>query len=143
MRPQCSKLHSASSTSYDRLARGIGIGIFVIPTEVEGSRAVCGAQAITSASHPRPSAVLVYSGYDPDGPMRQFYVYILSSRSGVLYVGVTSDLQRRMYEHKHGLIEGFTRTYAIKRLIYYEQFDEPLTAIEREMSLPRIRGHSG
>ena len=71
--------------------------------------------------------------------MRQFYVYILSSRSGVLYVGVTSDLDRRLYEHQHGLIEGFTRKYGIKRLVYYEQFDDPLTAIEREKQIKRWR----
>ncbi len=42
------------------------------------------------------------------GPTRQFYVYILSSPSGVLYIGVTSDLERRLYEYQHGLSEGFT-----------------------------------
>ena len=71
--------------------------------------------------------------------MLQHYVYILLSRSGVLYVGVTSDLQRRMYEHKHGLIEGFTRKYGVKRLVYYEQFDDPLTVIEREKQIKRWR----
>jgi putative endonuclease len=42
-----------------------------------------------------------------------------------------------MYEHKHGLIEGFTRKYGVKRLVYYEQFDDPLTAIEREKQIKR------
>jgi putative endonuclease len=71
--------------------------------------------------------------------MRQFYVYILSSRSGVLYAGVTSDLERRLYEHQHELIDGFTKKYGIKRLIYSEVFDEPLTAIDREKQNKRWR----
>jgi putative endonuclease len=71
--------------------------------------------------------------------MRQFYVYVLSSPSGVLYVGVTSDLERRLYEHQHQLSDGFTKTYGIKRLIYYEVFDEPLSAIDREKQLKRWR----
>ena len=71
--------------------------------------------------------------------MRQFYVYILSSRSGVVYVGVTSDLERRLDEHQHELIDGFTRKYGIKRLIYYEVFAEPLSAIDREKQLKRWR----
>jgi len=69
--------------------------------------------------------------------MRQFYVYILSSRSGVLYIGVTSDLPRRLYEHQHGMIEGFTKKYGIKRLIYFEAFDDPRTAIDREKQIKR------
>ena len=54
-------------------------------------------------------------------------------------VGVTSDLERRLYEHQHELIDGFTRKYGIKRLIYYEVFDEPLTAIDREKQTKRWR----
>ncbi|MBV8054201.1 MAG: GIY-YIG nuclease family protein [Deltaproteobacteria bacterium] len=71
--------------------------------------------------------------------MRQFYVYILLSRSGVLYVGVTSSLERRVYEHQHGLLGGFTSKYGIKRLMYCEIFDNPLTAIEREKQIKRWR----
>jgi putative endonuclease len=71
--------------------------------------------------------------------MRQFYVYILSSRSGVLYIGVTSNLERRLYEHQHGLIDSFTKQYGIKRLIYYEMFDDPLSAIDREKQIKRWR----
>lgn len=69
--------------------------------------------------------------------MRQFYVYILSSRSGVLYAGITSDLDPRLYEHQHGVIEGFTKKYRIKRLIYFEVFDDPVTAIAREKQIKR------
>ena len=69
--------------------------------------------------------------------MRRFYVYILGSRSGVLYIGITSDLERRTYEHQHSVVEGFTNRYGIKRLLYFEEFDDPLTAIAREKQLKR------
>ena len=52
---------------------------------------------------------------------------------------MTSDLERRIYEHQHGLIQGFTKKYGIKQLVYYDQFDNPLTAIEREKQLKRWR----
>jgi putative endonuclease len=71
--------------------------------------------------------------------MRQFYVYILSRRSGVRYLGVTSELERRLYKHQHELIDSFTKNYGIKRLIYDEVFDEPLTAIDREKQIKRWR----
>ena len=69
--------------------------------------------------------------------MRQLYVYFLSSRSGVLYIGVTSALPRRRYEPQHGMIEGFSKQYGIKRLIYFEMFDDPVTAIGREKQIKR------
>ena len=61
------------------------------------------------------------------------YVYIMTrERNSVFYVGVTNDLIRRVYEHKIGLIEGFTKTHHIKTLVYYEQFDDIYLAITRE-----------
>lgn len=64
------------------------------------------------------------------------YVYILASdRNGTLYIGVTSDLPRRMYEHKNGLLDGFTKTYDVTRLVYVEQHDRIDEAIEREKQL--------
>ena len=54
-----------------------------------------------------------------------YYVYIMSSKSGVLYIGSTSDLEHRVFEHRHGLIEGFTKKYKITRLVYFEEFGEP------------------
>jgi putative endonuclease len=69
------------------------------------------------------------------GLVRNFYVYILGSRSGVLYIGITSDLERRLYEHQHRMLEGFTKKYGIKRLLFYEQFNDALTAIWREKQL--------
>jgi hypothetical protein len=53
------------------------------------------------------------------------WVYILTNRpNGILYVGVTSDLVRRIYEHRSGFVAGFTRRYGLKRLVYFEQFDD-------------------
>jgi putative endonuclease len=65
--------------------------------------------------------------------VKQFYVYILASRpGGALYVGVTSDLVRRVYEHRHKLISGHTKRFHIDRLVYFEAFDSALAAIQRE-----------
>lgn len=69
--------------------------------------------------------------------MREFYVYILSSRSGVLYTGVTNDLVRRVHEHKAGEVPGFTRQYRVNRLVYYESFADVNEAIAAEK---RIKG---
>jgi putative endonuclease len=52
---------------------------------------------------------------------KQYYVYLLTNFTNkVLYVGVTNDLKRRVYEHKNGLVDGFTRRYHVKKLVYYE-----------------------
>ena len=67
---------------------------------------------------------------------RDFYVYILSSqRNGTLYIGVTSDLPRRIHEHKEGLVEGFTKKYNVKNLVYYERHGNAESAIQREKSM--------
>jgi putative endonuclease len=70
-----------------------------------------------------------------DAAMRQFYVYILFSRSRTLYIGVTNDLVRRTYEHQHKLIAGFTSKYNIDQLAYYEAHPTAASAIEREKQL--------
>jgi len=71
--------------------------------------------------------------------MPQYYVYILASRSGVLYTGVTNDLNRRVAEHKEGLIPGFTRKYKVTRLVYYESTPDVNAAIAREKQIKRWR----
>lgn len=64
------------------------------------------------------------------------WVYILASApNGILYVGVTSDLVRRTYEHREGLVPGFTKRYRIKRLVYFERYDDIQTAIQREHNI--------
>lgn len=67
--------------------------------------------------------------------MRTFYVYIMASRSRVLYVGVTNDLRRRVNEHKQSSVPGFTTRYRVTRLVYFEQFADIPDAIAREKEL--------
>jgi putative endonuclease len=70
--------------------------------------------------------------------MHNYFVYILASkRNGTLYIGVTNDLVRRIYEHKKGLIEGFTKRYDVKILVYYEIHSEIKNAIKREKQLKK------
>ena len=65
-----------------------------------------------------------------------FWVYMLASRpGGTLYVGVTNDLIRRTYEHRNGMVAGFTRRHGVKRLVYFEQYDDPSAAIQREKNI--------
>ena len=71
--------------------------------------------------------------------MKRYYVYILGSETGTLYIGVTNDLQRRIYEHKCGLIEGFTKKYSVTRLVYYEETPEVNEAITREKEIKKWR----
>jgi putative endonuclease len=67
------------------------------------------------------------------------HVYILASMSRVLYVGSTADLHRRVYQHKNGSIEGFTRRYQVTRLVYFESHRSILAALERERELKAWR----
>ena len=70
--------------------------------------------------------------------VRQLHVYILASRSRVLYVGVTNDLRRRIYEHRTART-GFTAAYRVHRLVYFETIGPPIAAIAREKELKRWR----
>jgi putative endonuclease len=68
--------------------------------------------------------------------MADYWLYIMASApNGTLYVGVTNDLVRRVFEHREGLIEGFTKQYGVKLLVYYEQYDNPRLAIQREKNI--------
>jgi len=71
--------------------------------------------------------------------MSTYFVYILASESGTLYVGMTNDLSRRIYEHKIHLIPGFTDKYNCTKLVYFEDYPSPVTAIEREKQLKNWR----
>lgn len=67
-----------------------------------------------------------------------YYVYILSSKKyGTLYIGVTNDLIKRIYEHRNDLIEGFTSKYSVHRLVYYEQTKNITAAVNREKQLKK------
>ncbi len=66
----------------------------------------------------------------------QYYIYILTNNNNkVLYIGVTNNLERRIFEHKNKLVEGFTKTYNLNKLIYYEVTGDVRSAIEREKQL--------
>ncbi len=68
--------------------------------------------------------------------MSEYYVYILASkRNGTLYTGVTSDLIRRVYEHKKDFVKGFTKKYGVHRLVYFEQCDDHDAALQREKQI--------
>ncbi len=75
---------------------------------------------------------------DPARPQmarKTYFVYILTNESKMLYTGVTSNLERRVYEHKRKLIAGFTKRYNLHRLVYHEQFGDVLLAIAREKEI--------
>ncbi|PIU57147.1 MAG: endonuclease [Deltaproteobacteria bacterium CG07_land_8_20_14_0_80_38_7] len=70
--------------------------------------------------------------------MKRYFIYILASqRNGTLYIGVTNDITRRVYEHKNNLIEGFTKKYKVHLLVYFEEFQNVEAAITREKQLKR------
>jgi len=67
-----------------------------------------------------------------------YYAYIMASRpNGTLYIGMTNDLVRRVYEHKEGLADGFSKRYGVKTLVYYEIHETAEQAIRREKTLKR------
>ena len=71
---------------------------------------------------------------------KRFFVYILASaKHGTLYIGVASDLIRRIYEHKTKVAPGFTRKCDVTKLVYFEIFDDAMSAIEREKELKKWR----
>ena len=67
--------------------------------------------------------------------MKAYYVYIVGNFRPTLYIGVTADLIRRVYEHKHDLVEGFTKRYGLHKLLYFETFSNIEDAIAREKQL--------
>src|SRR6266516_3583231 len=78
----------------------------------------------------------VKAGASGQGAEMGFWVYILANRrGGTLYVGVTNDLVRRAFEHREGLVPGFTKRYGIKMLVYYEHHDTAAAAIQREKNI--------
>jgi putative endonuclease len=89
------------------------------------SAACCAISVLPSAPPPRQHR----------HEMRDYYVYIMTNRSKTLYIGVTNNIARRVYEHKHMLKAGFTRRYLIDRLVYYEPTSDVEGAIAREKQL--------
>ena len=71
---------------------------------------------------------------------RNYYVYLLTNwNNKVMYVGVTNNLERRMYEHKHKLVEGFTQKYNIDKLVYFEETRDVHAALAREKEIKKWR----
>jgi len=74
------------------------------------------------------------------GEPRTYYVYLLTNQNGnVMYLGVTNDLVRRVYEHKNSLVDGFTKKYNVSKLVYFEQTDDVMSAIAREKEIKKWR----
>jgi putative endonuclease len=73
--------------------------------------------------------------YTGTNSMKRYYVYIMTSPTGTLYTGVTNNLKRRVYEHKHKLTEGFSKKYNIIRLVYYEETGDVQAALAREKQI--------
>ena len=70
--------------------------------------------------------------------MKTYHVYILANkRNGTLYIGITNNLERRVYEHKNGLVEGFTKKYQIHKLVYFEETNDVVSALQREKELKK------
>ena len=71
---------------------------------------------------------------------RSYYVYILTNwNNKVMYIGVTNNLERRVYEHKNKLVEGFTQKYNVNKLVYFEETSDVLSALEREKEIKKWR----
>lgn len=70
---------------------------------------------------------------------KSYWLYILSSKSGTLYVGVTNNLAKRVFQHKHGLIKGFSKKYSCKDLVYFEEYQDVSLAIAREKQIKNWR----
>jgi putative endonuclease len=68
---------------------------------------------------------------------RDFFVYILANRSGPTYVGMSSNLVRRVWQHRERLVPGYTRERNIRRLVYYEHIEDPYTAVSRERQIKK------
>ncbi|MBW8012594.1 MAG: GIY-YIG nuclease family protein [Chloroflexi bacterium] len=71
--------------------------------------------------------------------MKTYYVYIMASKTGTLYTGMTNNLQKRIYQHKNKTIEGFTQKYSVTRLVYFEETNDVKTAITREKQIKSWR----
>ena len=98
-----------------------------------------------SGRHCRPVRTTVKNGNRPNNStnpqkgsqdMKQYYVYLLTNKGNtVLYTGMTNDLQRRLYEHREGPEDGFTKRYCVRKLVYFETTPDVRAAIEREKQI--------
>ena len=105
------------------------------PELVEGSLETCEVQLRTGEIPSFGFAQDRLAARNDKESMNDYYVYIITSKSGVLYIGVTNDLNRRILEHREKLRPGFTSKYNVSRLVYFEAFREIRDAIAREKQL--------
>src|SRR5687767_5461705 len=92
----------------------------------------CAERAVASSCTSRP----VWNDQtEPTSTVRRYYVYILASRTRVLYVGMTNDLERRVFQHKQKQIGSFTSQYNVDRLVHYEECGKAWEAIQREKEI--------
>jgi putative endonuclease len=98
----------------------------------------------TAVDAPSVQKKTVIAGLDPAIQLgcalsvKTYYVYIMASRkNGTLYIGVTGDIARRAFEHREGLLPGFTKRYGVKLLVHIEPFDDIHAAIQREKNLKK------
>lgn len=109
-------------------------GYLLLVVRERRSRAVPGASGVLIC-HPElaEGSLTIFE-------MNDYYVYILTNeRDKLLYIGVTNSLRRRMYEHRNGVVEGFTKDYRIDKLVYYEMCHNVEDAIRREKQLKKWR----
>jgi putative endonuclease len=90
---------------------------------------VCGARNLNGAGHE------LKGGFSTREVLKRYWVYIMGSATGTLYTGVTNDIQRRVFEHKRKLAKGFTAKYGVDRLVYLEETNRVVDAIQREKEI--------
>ena len=103
------------------------------PVILSGVRSSRSEVLAESKEHPRCVAARLRNGVLTR--QHKYWVYILASGSGTLYIGMTNNIYVRVLQHKSGEVEGFTSTYKCDRLVYWESFDEVIKAINREKQL--------
>jgi putative endonuclease len=86
-----------------------------------------------------PTVIPAKAGIQKDDEVgKQYFVYILASKpNGTLYTGITSSLANRVWQHKHGMVDGFTAKYKVTMLVYYEIHNDPESAITREKQIKK------
>ena len=94
---------------------------------------------VISSEVERPQLRITARVFLANYPMPTYHVYILTNQSRTLYIGMTSDLMRRMEEHRSGAVSGFTSQYNVTQLVYYETTEDVQAAIARERQLKRWR----
>jgi putative endonuclease len=86
----------------------------------------------------RASVIPAEAGIHTEGTVKTYYLYILASgKNGTIYIGMTNDLLRRVHEHKHNMVAGFTAKYDVHMLVYYEMGGDVRAVIEREKQLKK------